>query len=1508
MMAEKIGSLEFDIIGVDNLSEIADASKAKIQGLVDSTVKGGSAMDTAFNKISAEFEKAFGNIELVIGTNKKELQQLQSEYDGLSKKAANAFRAGNDEEYHRLKQTQGALEEQIATRKRLIKEAYQAGDELSKLEDNVAAKVKLNTDEQLKHKKSIVETKKEIESLGIKNIDINLDGVVDIGKITNDAKLKIQYLFNEFRKGSITGAEAAEKIKTAFESAFKSVDTVMETNIAEIKKLEAEYTKLSSESGKAFQSGNDDDYRRIKARQEVLKSEIATRNKLVSEASKSNLELGKLEDKVAAKVKVTSDATGQYRTQIRAAKEEMARMEAQGLRNSAAYRDLQEKAGKLTDQWKDATIQATIMAHDQRGFQGIITGLGGISGAMSAAAGAYGLFAGENENLQKIMTKVQSLMAITIGLQQISQTINKDSAFMLVTVNGLKKWWNEITGKSVVVQTAEAVATKAATAAKKGQTGEIVKGTAATAGNTAATTTGIVATKGLAGGFKAVGLAIKSIPGIGWLLAVVAGLVAVFTLLNKKQKEARAEQEKFTNSVAEIAIEPIAKINELSSSYSRLGTSMKEKEKFVKDNQKAFNDLGVSVKSVADAENLLIKNKDAFIRAQIAKAKATVVKDESKDLIMLQIKAESELEDLKTKYKDYQRSPQTDEYALEPWEQELKLAELKVSMMETGLKARFGLAQEYSEKAEDILDEAGIKDASETKTSDTYKTILEKIKEQYDIYSKAIKSTDETTREAAKEKYKTLIDYAETYLLYLEKERAKLLEIEKGGKKLTKPQKSNLDNINKEISELTQKGEANKLIDEYNKIFDKRLQLQEEYEKDVEIIESERSKLSTEKELKQLETALTNRRKKYENDIDALYSSLEGKYKSYEQRRNDIHKQYLNERKLMEERNAIDVERGNTPTYSSEQFEANLQAESEAVKKINKEETDSVLEKSELIKKIFSDFGKQTEKSVKQTTSQLRQLIAYMEGVTKVIPDGITKEQINAIDNEKLAELYAILFELEDLDKEDYMFKGFIDGFSNIKKAAEKTKQSIKATGKVKEELEKEAETYNKKAFAGLVRGAGDFASILGKASGYMRQIAAITNDIQLEKSAEIMDNVVSALNAVVGGAQSGGIWGAIAGGVLSVITSIIEGVKKREAQVEKDYADYKKFQIDSEEQINMLIIERLKIQAEADTAFLNEISKRIEGYQKAATAAKDGLNALYSKTEYEWEGEIYKGLEAIKGLMVKSITEVTLSGRPVYKNLASYDIWNADKTGFDTEKLALFILKLGEADKDLREYLMSILELQKEYDDAVQAMADALTSSFDNLGSSAIDAITQSIENGTNAWGAFKESAADALKNVVANMLYTVYMSSKMQELKKNLESIAKGTYATEEDRANAIANYFGTWLEEAKPSFDTLMTATRGMYTKIDEIFGSAGGGGITTLSGAIKGASQESIDLLAGQTNAVRLNQVEALSLSRSQLFRLVSIDNGVQQIIQIMNANKGSNQIQTDILRAKGVTTL
>lgn len=1366
----------------------------------------------------------------------------------------------------------------------------------------------------------------------IGSLEFDIIGVDNLTEVTEATKKRIEGLVDATVKGGGKMDDALGKIKQEFTKTYGQIDSVIETNISELKKLEAQQNKLSSQAGKAFKAGNDEEYIRIKRRQEALQGEMATRKKILEEASKSNAELGELEDKLATKVKVNAGAQKQLRTQLMLAREELAKMEAAGQRGTAAYEKLQVATAKMTDQYKDATAQANILANDERGFQGIIQGLGGVSGAMSAAAGAYGLFAGENENLQKIMTKVQSLMAITIGLQQISQTINKDSAFMLVTVNGLKKWWNEITGKSVIVQTAEAVATKAATASKKGLTTELVKGTAATAGNTVATTTGTVATKGLAGGFKAVGLAIKSIPGIGWLIAGITAVVAAFALLTKKTREAKQEQIEFNKKVAESVAEPITNFNKLSLQFKSLGNDMKAKEKFVKDNAKAFDELGVSVNSVADAENLLIKNTQAFINSQVAKAKSAIymqqAQEKTKQAMELRDKAalsedtkdlvEGGVFEYSTSGKIYQGIVKginaTKEFIKNKRNEDAKTLEDETrALIEKATNAEAEAAKELANAGIKTSEEQSKIQKESNKTLETYLDKLQKQKAVYDQVAKDLNSTDEEVVASGQKKYDELKKQGNTYLDYLKNQRAKILESEK---KLTPKQQSNLDVLNTEISDLTQKkaeekakSQAQKLIDEYGKTFDKRLQLQEEYNKDVAILEKERESVVDESELQLINKALENRKRKYESDVDALYSSLENKYKSYEERRLAVQEQYAKERKLMEEKNAIDIEMGKTPTYSTDQFLNQLEEEKEAVAAINKEESDSILAKSELIKRIFADYSKQTKESIKQTIAQTKLLLDYMGGKTKVMPIGITQDQINKIDDEKLADLYKTLFELESIGENDYMFGGFVDSFKDMKLAAEKTTEAIGKTGKAKEELEDEAKKLEQKSFQGLISGASDFSKALGMASGYMREIANITNNIQLEKTADTMDGVVSTLEAVVGGASSGGVWGAIIAGFLSVISGSVTGILKREAEVEKNIADFKSEQIESEKQINLLMVERLKIQAEADTAFLNEIAKRIEGYQKAAAAAKDGLNALYAQTEYDWGGDEFKGLEAIKWLMVRSITKKTQEGNVVQQNLASYDIWNADMTGFDAKKLEAFILKLGEADKDLKVYLMSILKLQKEYDDAVQAAADALTSSFDNLGSSAIDAITQSIENGTDAWGAFKESAADALKNVVANMLYTVYMSSKMEELKKNLESIAKGTYATEEDRANAIANYFGTWLEEAKPGFDALMTATRGMYTKIDETFGSAGGGGITTLSGAIKGASQESIDLLAGQTNAVRLNQVEAIAIQRTQLYQLTLINGGIGvsngHLLKIYNLlNK--NTITPDPFRATGKT--
>jgi hypothetical protein len=87
----------------------------------------------------------------------------------------------------------------------------------------------------------------------------------------------------------------------------------------------------------------------------------------------------------------------------------------------------------------DLRTQTNILANDDAALQGVMSGVNGLSGLFTTATGVMGIFASENEDLIKIQTRVQSVMAVTMGLQQVMNTLNKDSAFRLVTVVKMKK-------------------------------------------------------------------------------------------------------------------------------------------------------------------------------------------------------------------------------------------------------------------------------------------------------------------------------------------------------------------------------------------------------------------------------------------------------------------------------------------------------------------------------------------------------------------------------------------------------------------------------------------------------------------------------------------------------------------------------------------------------------------------------------------------------------------------------------------------------------------------------------------------------------------------------------------------------------------------------------------------------------------------------------------------------------------------------------------------------------
>ena len=222
------------------------------------------------------------------------------------------------------------------------------------------------------------------------------------------------------------------------------------------------------------------------------------------------------------------------------------------------------------------------------------------------------------------------------GIAASSATLNKDSAFTLVTLNSLKEWWNKLTGQSVVEETAETTATTANTAANTANAASQSARSAAAAGSTVATGantvatganavaagTGTVANWSLAASFRAVASAIKSIPVFGWIVAGISALVAAVTLFTdsedesteaiKKNKNPQKDLQEEMSATERVHAETIKQVAEERGKVILLNDILHDNSVAIGDRRKALNELKriiPSYNALLDAEGKLTRER-----------------------------------------------------------------------------------------------------------------------------------------------------------------------------------------------------------------------------------------------------------------------------------------------------------------------------------------------------------------------------------------------------------------------------------------------------------------------------------------------------------------------------------------------------------------------------------------------------------------------------------------------------------------------------------------------------------------------------------------------------------------------------------------------------------------------------------------------------------------------------------------------------------------------------------
>ncbi|MGJ7025036.1 hypothetical protein [Petrimonas sulfuriphila] len=166
---------------------------------------------------------------------------------------------------------------------------------------------------------------------------------------------------------------------------------------------------------------------------EVMKPLAASISELESELKDAEFALALLE-------KTMDESEGSsktLRTQIRQLEMEMANM----TEGTDEYRAAMERLGVMRDRMGDISQQGRVLADDEKNIRATADAIAGLSGAMSAGVGIASMFGTSQEKLAQIQTRLQAVMATTIGLQQVAQTLNKDSYFSIVLLSKAKKGW-----------------------------------------------------------------------------------------------------------------------------------------------------------------------------------------------------------------------------------------------------------------------------------------------------------------------------------------------------------------------------------------------------------------------------------------------------------------------------------------------------------------------------------------------------------------------------------------------------------------------------------------------------------------------------------------------------------------------------------------------------------------------------------------------------------------------------------------------------------------------------------------------------------------------------------------------------------------------------------------------------------------------------------------------------------------------------------------------------------
>lgn len=1401
-------------------------------------------------------------------------------------------------------------------------------------------------------------------------ISFEISGTNDkLLRILEQSKSSVQTFSGEVKKGGKDIDGAFNSITSAINKARADLD---KTDVAWTKTYDTLLGKLNevkTARAAAYTSGNDAEFSKLNQQTTELERQVKQWEKVGQEIRSAYSELDQEEASIrrqydeATKV---ADAHTSIRTQLAHAKNTLMEMEQQGKRGTEEYQKQQQEVTRLAQAMRSANAQQKNLSNANRNFQAVIGGLTLMTSGYQAVTGAMGLFAGENENLQRIMTKVQSVMSITMALQTAYTQLNKNSAFQLVIVAKAK---DLLTAANTRLATALGISTVAAQA--------------------------LMATLTLG------------------LSVAITGIIYLISQFSKGANEAsvstaamRKAFEEYHEATASNSANLVSKFEELRHEYNNL-QSTAEKTEWIKENQTALNGLELAVSSVTDADNIFVNNTSKVVQALELRAKAMALQELQtkayetyyKQVINADnsVKGGGYYKPLRGNLIDTSDGKFTDEmkaagitdkevtytwgkgqsgagtYTLEQSAVDkinayrMQQANKTNNAIHTKARAELDKTVNYVEKelnqteknisSLNILKAGGNKnsdskanDKKEGKTSqqeDPYVEQLAERKKQYTQYSKWVQSEDATVREAAGTQFSSLLEQGSSYIDYLTRQRdeisakaqktsedlhkiavlngeiaeetkqtvlsdfnkqlqsdldecktiGQMLDVIEQRRGELKGDNSDVDNGKADILNLAEqdttkkaKEETQSMLQEYASYVNEKILFEESYARKKELLEKQTAQASSEAEQQVVMAALEaleKKREEYEKrSASERYDELAETYKTYEQQLNDIREKYQEER--------------NTATK---------QGDYAMIAQINAKEQDAIsklaaqkLMASESWTQLFSDLSTLSSKTINKLMSAINSQKVTLSAQFNPADLQAINEQLQKAKDELHSRnpFLALKDSLKELREAMNSDKLLDDSDPFIQSLNEKKKQYESYTAELASSDTTVANSAKERAKDLLTEGSSYV--------DYLRKRIAALNKQKVELGVEFDgDDELSKLEASYN--KETGATKTFKEGLKDAFSSVSSSIDFVSSTFDSVVSGMKKMGITMDEETEAILGDLSGMmdgasQLAEGIATGNPLSI-IQGSVSFLSSAFDLFNSRDRKAE-----KAIKNHEKAVTRLGRAYTQLqhqvdNALGESVYQNQSAM-IKNLRAQQDEIQGMIEAEESKKKTDSDrIEEWQEQYAEAEREIEDIINEITKSITqtdasSLADELGDALVDAFT----DGTNAAESFDDVVSDVLRNAVLNALKLQYLEQPLQTAIKQLQK----DMGFDEEGNGSFDGLTQEEQDRFRKSVNTASEQFKEAFKVYEDLFNELNENDPTTLSGAIKGASQESIDLLAGQTNAVRMNQVTSLSLLRDQLQRLSNIDTNVGviagRLLTIINKMTSSND---DGLRGQGITT-